>query len=184
MVWQTLEHLQSGQMGKVHTLEVTRTEAHDAQKEEPYFLRWEFVCAVPVERICVTVVKQSLVRISWGGQSEYLLFIHTIIGSFSLGCPWTPDPLDLPPKCRSCRYMLSGSVVYLLFLLTWVPLGSPDWPQAHQPLSQFPATEQQVCAISLCICGHMEYEVHVQVRELVGFSSLLPYGFWGPTSSC
>lgn len=38
-----------------------------------------------------------------------------------------------------------------LFLLTWVPLGSPDWPQAHQPLSLFPATEQQVCAISLCI---------------------------------
>uniref|UniRef100_A0A8I6ADY7 Coiled-coil domain containing 163 n=2 Tax=Rattus norvegicus TaxID=10116 RepID=A0A8I6ADY7_RAT len=37
--WKTLEHLQSGQMGKVHTLEVTRTEAHDAQKEEPYLLR-------------------------------------------------------------------------------------------------------------------------------------------------
>ncbi|XP_032755613.1 transmembrane protein CCDC163 [Rattus rattus] len=39
--WKTLEHLQSGQMGKVHTLEVTRTEAHDAQKEEPYLLSSE-----------------------------------------------------------------------------------------------------------------------------------------------
>lgn len=37
--WKTLEHLQSDQMGKVHTLEVTRTEAHGTQKEEPYLLR-------------------------------------------------------------------------------------------------------------------------------------------------
>ncbi|XP_051027178.1 transmembrane protein CCDC163 [Acomys russatus] len=38
--WKTLEHLQSDQKGQVHhTLEVTRTEAHDAQKEEPYLLR-------------------------------------------------------------------------------------------------------------------------------------------------
>ncbi|XP_052571301.1 transmembrane protein CCDC163 isoform X1 [Peromyscus californicus insignis] len=37
--WKTLEHLQSDQKGKFQTLEVTRTEAPDAQKEEPYFLR-------------------------------------------------------------------------------------------------------------------------------------------------
>ncbi|XP_015860593.1 transmembrane protein CCDC163 isoform X7 [Peromyscus maniculatus bairdii] len=37
--WKTLEHLQSEQKGKFQTLEVTRTEAPDAQKEEPYFLR-------------------------------------------------------------------------------------------------------------------------------------------------
>lgn len=37
--WKMLEHLQSDQMDKVHTLEVTRTEAHDAQKGEPLLLR-------------------------------------------------------------------------------------------------------------------------------------------------
>ncbi|XP_021017064.1 transmembrane protein CCDC163 isoform X4 [Mus caroli] len=37
--WKTLEHLQSDQMDRVHTLEVSSTEAHDAQKEEPYLLR-------------------------------------------------------------------------------------------------------------------------------------------------
>ncbi|XP_031234162.1 transmembrane protein CCDC163 isoform X3 [Mastomys coucha] len=37
--WKTLEHLQSDQMGKVHTLDVTRTEAHGAQQEEPHLLR-------------------------------------------------------------------------------------------------------------------------------------------------
>ncbi|CAH6790717.1 transmembrane protein CCDC163 isoform X2 [Phodopus roborovskii] len=37
--WKTLEHLQSDQKGKVQTLEITRTEAPDAQKEDPYFLR-------------------------------------------------------------------------------------------------------------------------------------------------
>lgn len=79
MVWQMLEHLQSDQKGKVHTLEVTRTEAHDAQKEEPYLLRSEVVCAVAVDGICVRQVKQNsaglnLARIDWGGQSEYLGF--------------------------------------------------------------------------------------------------------------
>ncbi|XP_076420942.1 transmembrane protein CCDC163 isoform X9 [Peromyscus maniculatus bairdii] len=39
--WKTLEHLQSEQKGKFQTLEVTRTEAPDAQKEEPYFLSSE-----------------------------------------------------------------------------------------------------------------------------------------------
>ncbi|XP_036034837.1 transmembrane protein CCDC163 isoform X3 [Onychomys torridus] len=39
--WKTLEHLQSDQKGKVQTLEATRTEAPDAQKEEPYFLSSE-----------------------------------------------------------------------------------------------------------------------------------------------
>ncbi|XP_059110777.1 transmembrane protein CCDC163 isoform X6 [Peromyscus eremicus] len=39
--WKTLEHLQSDQKGKFQTLEVTRTEAPDAQKEEPYFLSSE-----------------------------------------------------------------------------------------------------------------------------------------------
>ncbi|XP_055474501.1 transmembrane protein CCDC163 isoform X2 [Psammomys obesus] len=39
--WKMLEHLQSDQKGKVHTLEVTRTEAHDARKEEPYLLSSE-----------------------------------------------------------------------------------------------------------------------------------------------
>ncbi|XP_007609502.1 transmembrane protein CCDC163 isoform X2 [Cricetulus griseus] len=37
--WKTLEHLQSDQKGKVQTLEFTRTEAPDAQKEDPYLLR-------------------------------------------------------------------------------------------------------------------------------------------------
>lgn len=79
MVWQTLEHLQSEQKGKFQTLEVTRTEAPDAQKEEPYFLRSEVVCAGAVEGVCVIEVTQSsvilnLARIGWGGQSEYLGF--------------------------------------------------------------------------------------------------------------
>ncbi|XP_031234168.1 transmembrane protein CCDC163 isoform X9 [Mastomys coucha] len=39
--WKTLEHLQSDQMGKVHTLDVTRTEAHGAQQEEPHLLSSE-----------------------------------------------------------------------------------------------------------------------------------------------
>lgn len=39
--WKTLEHLQSDQMDRVHTLEVSSTEAHDAQKEEPYLLSSE-----------------------------------------------------------------------------------------------------------------------------------------------
>ncbi|XP_052033056.1 transmembrane protein CCDC163 isoform X2 [Apodemus sylvaticus] len=37
--WKMLEHLQSDQMDKVHNLEVTRTQAHDAQKGEPLLLR-------------------------------------------------------------------------------------------------------------------------------------------------
>ncbi|XP_038188765.1 transmembrane protein CCDC163 [Arvicola amphibius] len=37
--WKPLEHLQSDPKSKVQTLEVTRTEAPDAQKEEPYLLR-------------------------------------------------------------------------------------------------------------------------------------------------
>lgn len=74
-----LEHLQSDQMDKVHNLEVTRTQAHDAQKGEPLLLRSEVVLAAPVEGICVIGVKQSsailnLARIGWGGQSEYLGF--------------------------------------------------------------------------------------------------------------
>lgn len=60
MVWQSLEHLQSDPKSKVQTLEVTRTEAPDAQKEEPYLLRSEVVCAVAVEGICVTGVKVQL----------------------------------------------------------------------------------------------------------------------------
>lgn len=39
--WKKLEHLQSDQMDRVHTLEVSSTEAHDAQKEEPYLLSSE-----------------------------------------------------------------------------------------------------------------------------------------------
>lgn len=55
-----MEHLQSDPKSKVQTLEVTRTEAPDAQKEEPYLLRSEVVCAVAVEGICVTGVKVQL----------------------------------------------------------------------------------------------------------------------------
>lgn len=58
-VWQSLEHLQSDPKSKVQTLEVTRTEAPDAQKEEPYLLRSEVVCAVAVEGICVIGVNKS-----------------------------------------------------------------------------------------------------------------------------
>ncbi|XP_057640773.1 transmembrane protein CCDC163 isoform X1 [Chionomys nivalis] len=39
--WKSLEHLQSDPKIKVQTLEVTRTEAPDAQKEEPYLLSSE-----------------------------------------------------------------------------------------------------------------------------------------------
>lgn len=56
--WKTLEHLQSDQMDRVHTLEVSSTEAHDAQKEEPYLLRSD-VCAGLLQGVCVVEVKQS-----------------------------------------------------------------------------------------------------------------------------
>lgn len=62
MVWQTLEHLQSDQMGKVHTLDVTRTEAHGAQQEEPHLLRSAVVCTVLVEGMCV--IGSSKVQLS------------------------------------------------------------------------------------------------------------------------
>uniref|UniRef100_A0A8C6QXT1 Uncharacterized protein n=1 Tax=Nannospalax galili TaxID=1026970 RepID=A0A8C6QXT1_NANGA len=39
--WKTLEHLQSDQKDKVHTLEITRTETRDAQGEEPSLLSSE-----------------------------------------------------------------------------------------------------------------------------------------------
>lgn len=58
-VWQSLEHLQSDPQSKVQTLEVTRTEAPDTQKEDPYLLRSEVVCAVAVEGICVIGVKKK-----------------------------------------------------------------------------------------------------------------------------